>query len=255
MLTARLAMGLVFVAKWVERFWPADRLPEIQTKTIDDRLAVATFSLGILVSALSSSATAAAPRATELLMGKDDTPDVRAIRNCFVLGATRGYDQDPRFGLIVLSEVAQRGLWPAVNDPGTAIGVLATLTRLVNEADRALAGHQAKAKAAKADKPDGAADEIKFDRVTLPELDIRTRVVDSFAPIAHDGASMLEVGIRLQKMLATIARNSRAPIALEARLQAGKVEAGKAMERGPTALSHPDDRRQLEALHERLFSA
>lgn len=108
MLTARLAMGLVFVAKWVERFWPADRLPEIQTKTIDDRLAVATFSLGILVSALSSSATAAAPRATELLMGNDDTPDVRAIRNCFVLGATRGYDQDPRFGLIVLSEVARR---------------------------------------------------------------------------------------------------------------------------------------------------
>jgi uncharacterized membrane protein len=177
-------------------------------------------------------------------------PDADTIRNCFVLGATRSYDQDPRFGLIVLGEVAQRALSPAVNDPGTAIGVLATLTRLVVEADRAIADHTAEAKATKADKPDAASDEIEFDRVTLPELDIRTLVADSFAPIARDGAAMLEVGIRLQKMLATIARNGSAPIALEAQLQARK-----AMERGLTALSHPDDRRQLEALHEQLFSA
>jgi uncharacterized membrane protein len=178
------------------------------------------------------------------------TPKAEAVRACFVLGATRSYDQDPRFGLIVLSEVALRALSPAVNDPGTAIGVLTTITRLVVETNLAIAQRHSEAEAAREKDPGAALTEVEFDRVTLPELDIRTLVADAFAPIARDGAGMLEVGICLQKMLATIARNGGGPIALEARLQARK-----AMERGLAALSHPDDRRQLEALHERLFSA
>ncbi len=32
----------------------------------------------------------------------------------------RQFDEDPRFGLIVLSEIASRGLLSAVNNPGTA---------------------------------------------------------------------------------------------------------------------------------------
>jgi uncharacterized membrane protein len=417
MLTALLAVGLAFAAKWVGSFWLATRLPDIQTETIDDlltvitssMLAVATFSLGILVSALSSSATSATPRATELLMGDDDTrgvigvfmasftyavvaktalgvgyydvpgrfvlfvstlavlayvvfrlllwvktlstlgrmndtvariervsrktlkahvkrprlgagvppdtphigthtgtairaqdtgylchldmsglqdvaskadctlhvhvrpgsfvgpdtvlatasrykipmsmrevnsneappaPDAKAVRDCFVLSTTRSYDQDPRFCLIVLSEVALRALSPAVNDPGTAIGVLATLTKLVVEVDRAMVEQASEAEAAG----------IEFDRLTLPDLNIRTLVADSFAPIARDGAGMLEVSVSLQKMLALIARNASEPLALEARLQSRQ-----AMERGLAALSHPDDRRQLQALRERLF--
>jgi len=87
MLTAPLAAGLAFAAKWVGSFWLADRLPDIQAETIDDlltviassMLAVATFSLGILVSALSSSSTTATPRATELLMGDDDTRGVIGV--------------------------------------------------------------------------------------------------------------------------------------------------------------------------------
>lgn len=37
-------------------------------------------------------------------------PNAEDIRGCFLLGPTRSYDQDPRFGLIVLSEVALRAL-------------------------------------------------------------------------------------------------------------------------------------------------
>jgi len=167
-----------------------------------------------------------------------------------VLGATRSYDQDPRFGLIVLSEVALRALSPAVNDPGTAIAVMAALTKLVVEADAAMTDQEAQARAAKKDNPEAASADIEFDRLTLPELDIHTLVADGFAPIARYGASLLEVGMRLQKMLAIIARNGREPVALEAHLQSRR-----AMERGMAALSHPDDRRQLEALHQQLFSA
>lgn len=432
MLTALLAVGLAFAAKWVGSLWLATRLPDIQTETIDDlltviassMLAVATFSLGILVSALSASATSATPRATELLMGDDDTrgvigvfmasftyavvaktalgvgyydapgrfvlfvstlavlayvvfrlllwvrtlstlgrmndtvariervsrktlkahvqrprlgagappdpphigthtgaeiraqdtgylrhlnmsglqdvasqadctlhvhvrpgsfvgphtalatasrykipmslrevnrheappaPDAKAVRDCFVLSTTRSYDQDPRFCLIVLSEVALRALSPAVNDPGTAIGVLATLTKLVMEVDRAMVEQAAvaeteAAKLATEDNGEAEAAGIEFDRLTLPALNLRTLVADSFAPIARDGAGMLEVGVCLQKMLAIIASSASEPLALEARLQSRQ-----AMERGLAALSHPDDRRQLQALRERLF--
>jgi uncharacterized membrane protein len=189
---------------------------------------------------------------TEINTGQapQPTPKAEAVRACFVLGAARSYDQDPRFGLIVLSEVALRALSPAVNDPGTAIGVLATLTRLVVDTDRAMVEQEAEAAAARQENSGADAQGIEFDRVTLPELDIRTLVADGFAPIARDGAGMLEVGIRLQKMLATITRNGSAPIAQEARLQARKAK-----ERGLAALSHPDDRRELEALHQQLFSA
>ncbi len=42
----------------------------------------------------------------------------------------RTFEDDPRFGLIVLSEIADKALSPGVNDPGTAIDVIGTLVRL-----------------------------------------------------------------------------------------------------------------------------
>ena len=44
--------------------------------------------------------------------------DAEAIAATFVIGGSRVFDQDPRFGLLVLSEIASRALSPAVNDPG-----------------------------------------------------------------------------------------------------------------------------------------
>ena len=137
-------------------------------------------------------------------------PRAKEIRDCFVLGPMRSYDQDPRFCLIVLSEVALRALSPAVNDPGTAIPVMVSLATLVVPADRAMADQEAKVKAAPKNYSEAATADIEFDHPTLPALDIRTLVADGFASIACDGASMPEVGLRLQKMLATIARNSSA---------------------------------------------
>jgi uncharacterized membrane protein len=37
---------------------------------------------------------------------------------CFSVGDVRSFDQDPRFGASVLTEIASRALSPAVNDPG-----------------------------------------------------------------------------------------------------------------------------------------
>ena len=57
--------------------------------------------------------------------------DTVSVRDCFTLGDTRTFDQDVRFGVIVLAEIAQRALSPAVNDPGTAIFILDRITRMI----------------------------------------------------------------------------------------------------------------------------
>ena len=55
-----------------------------------------------------------------------------AVRKAFSIGETRSFDQDPRFGLAVMSEIASRALSPAMNDPGTAIDVIGRTTRLMS---------------------------------------------------------------------------------------------------------------------------
>jgi len=60
-----------------------------------------------------------------------DSEARRALRKAFVVGNVRTFDQDARYGLIVLAEIAQRALSPAVNDPGTAGAVIACMTRLL----------------------------------------------------------------------------------------------------------------------------
>lgn len=115
----------------------------------------------------------------------DDTHD--AIRDAFTIGAERSYDQDPRFGLSVLAEIASRALSPAVNDPGTAIDVIGRAVRLLSDW-----------------KPDAQA-EIVHRRVWMPPLRLRDLFDDVFGPIARDGASLVEVQIRLQKALHALA--------------------------------------------------
>lgn len=55
-----------------------------------------------------------------------------AIRASFSVGNERNFEQDPRFGLAVMCEIASRALSPATNDPGTALDVIARSTRLLS---------------------------------------------------------------------------------------------------------------------------
>ncbi|MEZ5926431.1 MAG: DUF2254 domain-containing protein [Hyphomicrobiaceae bacterium] len=112
------------------------------------------------------------------------------IRACFDIGPERSFDQDPRFGLAVLSEIAIRALSPAVNDPGTAIDVIGRLTRLlVIWADASQ----------RSDEHD-----IAFPRLHVPALETRDLFDDAFNLIARDGAHMIEVQLRLQKALGAL---------------------------------------------------
>lgn len=123
------------------------------------------------------------------------------IRSAFTIDDERTYDDDPRFGLCVLSEIASRALSPAVNDPGTAIDVIGRAVRLL---------------LAWAETEGMNEDSVAYPRVWVPPLKIEDMFNDIFTPIARDGASMVEVHIRLQKAFFTLSRTGRPGFALAA---------------------------------------
>lgn len=119
---------------------------------------------------------------------KDDVAERMA--DAFVVEDMRNFDQDPRFGMIVLTEIALRALSPAVNDPGTATDVIGTATRLLCNWSRAM--------------QDSESEEIRYDRVHIRTLDESGYFSDVFAPLARDSAGMLEVSLRVQQSLRTL---------------------------------------------------
>ena len=49
------------------------------------------------------------------------------LAKAFAIGSERSHEQDPRYALLTLRETASRALSPGINDPGTAIAVIARL--------------------------------------------------------------------------------------------------------------------------------
>ncbi|MBU1345517.1 MAG: DUF2254 domain-containing protein [Alphaproteobacteria bacterium] len=147
------------------------------------------------------------------------------FRSAFAIGGQRSFDQDPRFGLIVLGEIAGKALSPGVNDPGTAIQVMGAAVRALDEW-AALA-------------PDDA-EEVRYPRVWAPRIDDDDLVADVFGPPARYGAGDVAVAVRLQKLLHKLARD-KGPMAAAARRQAKE-----ALERSRLALPLPADVAQVE---------
>ncbi len=146
--------------------------------------------LTVIVNALPG-AFADPVRPVARVAGRHDEDGASEIAAAFSVGKERTYDQDPRFGLCVLAEIASRALSPAVNDPGTAIDVIGRGVRLLVNWER----HDA----------DGA-QEAECPRVQVPAIAVGDLIDDMFAPIARDGASMVEVQLRLQKAYAALAQ-------------------------------------------------
>ncbi|WP_297186992.1 DUF2254 domain-containing protein [uncultured Porticoccus sp.] len=125
------------------------------------------------------------------------------LSRAFTISRNRTFEDDPRFGLLALSEIADKALSPGINDPGTAINVIGTMVRLFTlwqsplEKDRLLA--------------------ITYDRVSVPELVIDDLFDDAFTAIARDGAAMVEVAIRLQKAFCALAETGNHAMVAAAR--------------------------------------
>ena len=68
-----------------------------------------------------------------LVRPSPDEERLTAYRDAFTLEADRIFDQDPRYGLIVLGEIAGKALSSGINDPGAAIQVIGAGARLLDD--------------------------------------------------------------------------------------------------------------------------
>lgn len=123
-----------------------------------------------------------------IVVPKDVQIDEDALCEAFDIGAERSFARDPRYGMIVLGEIASRALSPGINDPGTAIGVIDTVHRLVWVRAEMMA----------------TTPEIRFDRVQVPRLSVEDLLADVFIPLAREGAGTVEVAERLQRALSAL---------------------------------------------------
>ncbi|MGD9828945.1 MAG: DUF2254 domain-containing protein [Hyphomicrobiaceae bacterium] len=154
------------------------------------------------------------------------------VADAFSIERSRTFDQDPRFGIIAMSEIASRALSPAVNDPGTAIDVIGRMVMLF-DIWSAVDRNQ----------------EPKFDRVRVPGLAEKDLFDDAFAPIARDGAAIPEVQIRLQKAFAILTR-SRNPAVCEQAYRHSQL----AMKHAEQAIQLTDDLERVRAALDRFPS-
>lgn len=157
----------------------------------------------------------------------DETEAV--LNRAFAIATTRTFEQDPRFGILALTEIASRALSPAVNDPGTAIDILGRQLRI-------LCLWQ-----------DRADHEVRFPGVLVPGLRLGDLMTDAFAALARDGAGLIEVQIRLQKTLIGLATIAPALFGPDARRQSAR-----ALALAEAALVLEEDRATLRDLHAEL---
>ena len=158
----------------------------------------------------------------------------RTLADAFSLSPERSIDQDPRFGMIVMAEIASRALSPGVNDQGTAIDVISRIERLL---------------VAWAE-PLEAAPEVEFPHVVAPPITAEDLCQDAFGPLARDGAPVFEVGIRLQKTLAVLAGLGRADLA-----RAAAHQSDRALKTAESELTLESDRDDLAELAARVRDA
>ncbi|MFZ8755861.1 DUF2254 domain-containing protein [Microbacterium sp. HMH0099] len=149
--------------------------------------------------------------------GKVDDTVASTIRRCFRIERHRTFEQDPRFGVIALTEIGSRALSPATNDPGTAIEVIAALQRVFTRTLQA-----------------AAPVDVRYDRVFVEAPELSDLLADAFRPLARDGARDVEVQIRLQKCLASLAET--APRHADDLRDASRA----ALDRSLPALDRPD---------------
>jgi uncharacterized membrane protein len=163
--------------------------------------------------------------------------EVAEIRNAFVIGDDRSFDEDPRFGLVALSEIAARALSPGINDPGTANQIIGRLVRLFVTWTELI-------------QDDGGEPNAKYERVRVPCPSLMDMFDDAFTAIARDGAGTVEVAVRLQEAFLSLASVGDAELAA-----AAQHHSRLALSRAESALTLPDDLARVRKLATAVVNA
>ncbi|SDS70993.1 Uncharacterized membrane protein [Halopseudomonas sabulinigri] len=226
---------------WLDGVLPADVVPiyadcvgyvqHVDVEKLQE--AVATQDLQVHVTTLPGGFVDAG-RALAWVGAAADVQTRNELSAAFTVGKERSFDQDPRFGLAVLAEIASRALSPAMNDPGTAIDVVGRGVRTLS--------------CWPADPGTVLSKAIHYPQVSVPPLALGDLFDDVFAPIARDGASLLEVQSRLQKAYAGLAAKGGS---FQAEAQR---HAALALKRAETAMTLEEDLARVRALAAPLVS-
>jgi len=125
------------------------------------------------------------------LLSQAQTELSDCVRENVVIGDLRTFEQDPQFGLNVLSEVASKALSTGVNDPGTAIDVIGRIARVLESTHSETTGQH-----------------VDLPRLWVAPLGAAELLEGAYEPIARDGADAVEVQIALQHALRGLAEHS-----------------------------------------------
>lgn len=112
-----------------------------------------------------------------------DEETEQGIREAFTFERSRSFDQDPRFGVAVLAEIATRALSPAVNDPGTAVDVVGRLVRVLSP------------------WRNEEAETVEYPEVFVPRIATKRLLADAFVPIARSADAAFEVHMMIHQAL------------------------------------------------------
>lgn len=154
----------------------------------------------------------------------DDFAD--ALRANIVMDDVRSYEQDPRFGLIAMGEIASKALSPGINDPGTAIDI-------IHRIGRVLSNYTSETKKERDDL---------LERLWVAPLDPADLLEDGLGAAGRDGEALIEVQLRLQHTLKGLMRHPDEGLA-----QAARDMACVALHRGLLGLNFGHDRERLRA--------
>ena len=162
-----------------------------------------------------------------VVVGAIDEDGIDKVREAFSIGDARTFEHDPRYGLIVLNEIAIRALSPAINDPGTCIDIIGTVVRLFTGWSDARITQAGPA-------------EILYPGIHVPAVQETDMYDDVFPSIARDGAHMREIGIKLQKAFAALSLCKYEPMRTPAR-----QHAADALARAMAAMPFEADRESV----------
>ncbi len=151
------------------------------------------------------------------------------LQRAFIYAKERTFEQDPRFGVAVLAEIASRALSPAVNDPGTAIDVMGRLVRVLSQWDAP------------------ATLEVQFPSLVVKPIEPFDILADGFRPIARDGAGLVEVQRQLQEALVGLAVHAPAVFR-----EPSKALSREAISRAEHAGIHPNDLERIRVAADHL---
>lgn len=107
------------------------------------------------------------------------------VNGAIHVGHTRLFDEDPRFGLIALAEIASRALSTGINDPGTAIQIIGSHERLLFLWNVEI--------------ENSTESNVLYDCIEIPQISMEDFFDDAFRSVSRDGAEYIEVMLRLQK--------------------------------------------------------